>query len=387
MARKTGRRAKRARKRVLVALGYHDHQLYRGVHRFAGRAGWVLDTSPANYGEFPTYWWGDGVITLAHPDRTDLIEHVRATRSTVVSLTDDVDFGGGMVLLDNRGIGAAAAEHFLERGFRAFAFLGFSDVSDVRGRERGFVDRLRREGLAATSLRWWDRKDAYRGDWYEWLVAAVRELPTPVGVFAQSDNRAVCLLDACEAAGLRVPEQVAIVGVDNKEMVCTLAATPISSIDCDRERLAYEGCALLDRMMDGERPPARPKLIPVRTVFTRASSNILAIGHKDVASALSMIWERYAEPISVEDVVEASAMSRVGLYRAFEKHVGRSIGDEIERKRIEHAKRLLAGSDDKLHLIAAASGFGSSGHLSRVFRRAEGTTPSAYRRERRLSGQ
>jgi len=158
---------------------------------------------------------------------------------------------------------------------------------------------------------------------------------------------------------------------------------PISSVDSNRQSLAYEAASLLDRLMQGRQAPDAPTVIEPRGVVARRSSDILAIPHKPVARALSFIWEHYAEPISVDDVIAASRMSRCGLYRAFEKHVGHSLGDELELKRVERAKRLLAESNEKLYRVAALSGFSSGEHLSRAFTRAVGVTPSDYRRGKR----
>jgi LacI family transcriptional regulator len=377
----------RQRRRVLIALGYHDHQLYRGIRRYASQAGWILDTSASNYGTLPAHWRGDGILTLVYPDNTALRAYLRKTHAKLVNLGDDVDLGDGKVLMDNVAIGRMAAEHLLERGLRHFAFLKFSDVADVRGRETGFTDRLAHDGFLVTTLNWPKSRKAFRDDWYAWLSRELLKLPAPVGVMAQSDNRAVCMLDACEAVGLKVPEQVALIGVDNKELVCNLAAVPLTSVDSDRERMAFEGSALLDRLMNGRPAPKGPILIPPRSVVLRKSTDTMAIDHADVRSALDMIWKRYTEPITVEDVVTANHLSRCGIYRAFEKHVGRSIGDEIKRKRLQHAQHLLAGTDEKLERIAILSGFSSGEYLSRTFHQVFGMTPSAYRKERRLAGQ
>jgi LacI family transcriptional regulator len=375
------------RRRVLIAFGGHDHQLYRGARRYASQAGWILDANPAHYAVLPAHWQGEGILTLVYPDSTELIAYLRDTKANVVNLGDDVAIGDGWVLLDNEAIGRMAAEHLLERGLRHFAFLKFANFNDVLGREKGFTDRLAQDGFSVTSLSWPDRKRASAKDWHEWLCASLKNLPTPLGILAQNDNRAVSLLDACEAIGRRVPEQVAVVGVDNKEEICTLAPIPISSIASNRERLAFEGAALLDRLMNGEAAPAKTLLIPPKAVIVRQSTNILAIKHEAISSALNMISTRYAEPITVDEVVAASHMSRSELYRAFEKHLGRSIGDEIEQRRVQQAKRLLVETDEKLHHIATLSGFSNGEHLSRAFRRIVGTSPSAFRKERQRPTQ
>ncbi|MEN6493028.1 MAG: DNA-binding transcriptional regulator [Thermoguttaceae bacterium] len=385
MSRRTDRRfAAPPRRRVLMALGYYDHQLHRGIVRYAREAGWILDTSMAHYGVIPDHWQGDGIITLLLENRKDILRYLKQAPVPVVSLTTDVEeLAIPRVQLDNRRIGQLAAEHLVGRGFENLGFYKFSNIHDVRDRQQGFRRAVKQAGCTYIPLDWHAASERNpRRNWFDWLKSRLQELPLPIGIMAQSDNRASLLISACEAVGIAVPEQVAVVGVDNDEYACEFASVPISSVDSNREALAYEGAVLLGKLMAGARPPRRPIAVAPKGVVVRKSSDILAIDHKAVARALSFIWEHFWEPIGVDDVIEASRMSRCGLYRAFEKHVGRSIGDELARKRVERAQKLLAETNAKLHRIAGLSGFSGGEHFSRAFTRIVGTTPSAYRQER-----
>jgi len=379
-----------SRPHVLMALGYYDHQLHRGVVRYAREAGWSLDTSMAHYGTLPDHWQGDGVLTLLLPHRDDVLQFMRRQQVPVVGLSLDVEeVPVPRVCLDNAQIGQMAAKHLLERGFENLGFYKFSDICDVRGRELGFREAVERAGARYLPLDWHGVVDRPgQQGWFEWLQEQLRELPLPMGVMAQSDNRASQLINACEAAGLVIPDEIAVVGVDNDEYACEFASVPISSVDSARESLAYEGAALLGSLMQGGlmqggQSPRSTLPIEPRGVVVRKSSDILAVPHKAVAHALSFIWEHFRDRIGVDDVVALSYMSRCGLYRAFEKHVGRSIGEELARKRVEYAKTLLTGSDEKLHRIARLSGFAGGEHFSRAFTRIAGETPSHYRRRTR----
>ncbi len=366
-----------------MALGYYDHQLHRGVVRYAREAGWSLDTSMAHYGVLPEYWRGDGVLTLLLPHREDVLEFMRRQTVPVVGLSLDVEeVKVPRVCLDNQRIGQLGAEHLLERGFENLGFYKFSDICDVRGRQRGFKEAVETAGGRYVSLDWHveSRRQLQQG-WFEWLEKRLRQLPLPIGIMAQSDNRAAQLVNACEAAGVAIPDEVAVIGVDNDEYACEFASVPISSVDSGREWLAYEGASLLGRLMAGGTPPELPLEVAPRGVVVRKSSDILAVPHKAVARALGYIWEHFRDPIGVDDVVAKCCMSRCGLYRAFEKHVGRSIGAELSRKRVEYAKTLLAESDEKLHRVARLSGFTGGEHFSRAFTRIVGDTPSEYRRK------
>lgn len=372
------------RKRVLLALGYYDQKLHRGIARYARKAGWVLETHMAHYGVLPTHWEGDGIMTLLFPHRKDLIHLVRSSDAAVVDLTHDVALHLPRVLLENRKIGCLAAEHLLERGFEHLAFFKFTDAMDIREREEGFAGAVHGAGRMLHMLDWYSYSQAGGGrkrtNWMRWLLARLKELPKPVGIMAQSDNKGTILLNACAAADLRIPEQVAVVGVDNDELACEFAPVPLSSVDSNREELAYAGAELLDRVMAGRPAPAVPLRIAPRGVVVRESSDILAVSHVQVAAALRFIWQHYREPITVDHVVEVCPMSRCGLYRAFAKRVGRTLAEEIARKRVEEAKKLLAGTREKIHSVATMSGFSSGEHLARAFTRLTGETPSAYRR-------
>lgn len=371
-----------SRPRVLMALGYYDPQLHRGIIRYAQEAGWVLDSSMAHYGTLPTHWRGDGIITILIPQRDDITRYIRRQSVPVVALYGDVErVRVPRVLLDDFHIGQLAAEHLLERGFTDLGFYQFSPLHAVQAREQGFRQTVERAGRNYHLIDWHAASRRKPGqNWFDWLRRQVLSLPTPIGVMAQSDHRAAYLLGACEAAGRAVPEEVAVIGVDNEEQTCAFAPVPLSSVDCNREVLAYEGAKLLDQLMRDARPPKKPLVIPPRGIVTRRSSDVFAVASRPVARALQFIREHYQESIGVDDVIAASRTSRCGLYRAFQKHVGRSVGSEIDRQRVEHARRLLRDTRDKLYRIAHAAGFSGPEQFSRVFQRVTGEPPSAYRR-------
>lgn len=370
-------------RRVLMALGYYDPQLHQGITRYAREAGWVLDTSMAHYGTIPDHWRGDGVITILLSERGDITRFIRRQKVPVVALYADApQVQVPRVVLDDVRIGQLAAEHLLERGFTDLGFYRFTDLRAVQDRQEGFCRAVQQAGRNFHLLDWCSAaQQRRRQNWFDWLQRELTKLPLPIGIMAQSDHRATYLLGGCEAAGLAVPEQIALIGVDNDEQACEFASVPLSSVDCNRETMAYEGSRLLDRLMNRGRPPKRPITIPPRGVVVRHSSDIYAVDDPATARALQFIREHFREPMGVEDVIQASRTSRCGLYRAFHKYVGRSVGEEIDRQRVEHAKKLLGETRQKLHAIARLSGFSGAEHFTRTFRRVTGEPPSAYRRE------
>jgi LacI family transcriptional regulator len=236
-----------------------------------------------------------------------------------------------------------AADHFYERRRRSYR---------QRGRLLVLDERLRR-----------------------WLQA----LAKPVGIFAGHDVWALQVVEACRFAGLRVPEDIAVVGVDNDDLLCELARPSLSSVIVPAERVGYEAAALLDRLLAGQQPPRQPVFIPPPGVVSRQSSDVLAIEDPVVAQAVRFLRDSAHLPLRVADVLRAVPVSRRALERRFQAVFERGLAAEIRRLRIDKARQLLAESDLPMNRIAERSGFSSQYQLSRAFRREVGTTPTAYR--------
>jgi LacI family transcriptional regulator len=219
------------------------------------------------------------------------------------------------------------------------------------------------------------------------LAVWLASLPKPVGVMACNDDRGLEVLEACRDAGLHVPDEVAVLGVDNDEMLCGLSDPPLSSVDVGVERAGFEAAALLDRMMKGKRPPARPTVLAPYGVVVRRSTEILKVDDPDLQQMIRFIRENACTGIFVEQAMAHSGLSPSTLNRRFQKLLGRSPKEEITRVRLEEAKRLLAETDQSVAEVATRCGFAELKHFSRAFRTWAGITPSAHRREaRKLSG-
>jgi LacI family transcriptional regulator len=200
---------------------------------------------------------------------------------------------------------------------------------------------------------------------------------------ACNDMRGQQVLDACRAGEVAVPDDVAVVGVDNEEVLCDLSDPPLSSVLPNAERIGYEAAALLDQMMDGKKVQAKPAFIEPIGVVTRRSTDVLAIEDRPIAVAARFIREHACEGIDVSDVLRAVSMSRSALDRHFIKIMGRSPKDEILRVRLNRAKQLLAETDFPQALIAEKIGFEHIEYLSRIFKKRIGITPSEFRSQSR----
>lgn len=289
------------------------------------------------------------------------------------------------VKADNGPVGQLAAAHFLERGLRCFGYVGSASQLDATERKAAFCQALQETGhgvacyhppalLAFDPLgrRW----DLDRGV-YRWL----RKLPKPVGVFVPGDDWGVQLAEACRQVGLRVPEDVAILGVDDDDLDCELTRPRFSSVILPAERIGYEAAALLDRLLAGEKPPSEPILLPPTGVATRRSTEVLAIDDGDVVTAVRFIREHAHLPLSVTDVAREVAVGRRTLERRCQHALGWGLGEEIRRAHLERARRLLARMNLPMKTVAEQAGFSGLRHMGEVFRQQLGMPPTAYRRQ------
>ena len=372
------------KKRVLLALGWHSYRLHRGVARYADKARWILNIEMERTGLLPPYWDGDGAIcVLGMNDTQD--QELLALGIPIVSIGPVIEEGVPRVFPDNEMIGRQAAEHFLTRGFKHFAYYLCSGGPSEEIRAAEFTNALKGHNASIHPLDWASKPDALRSSSrarIDWLTEKLINLPKPLAVATEYDDRGAEVLQACENAGLHVPEEVAVLGADNDELICDFALVPLSSVDTDVERQGYEAAALLDRMMNGAKPPKKATLIPPKGVVIRKSSDLIGIQHPHVATAINRIRQHYQEPVTAEELSKGIPMSYRRLQDAFLKYVGRSIAEELRRCRIEHAQRLLVNPDFfTMEDIAERSGFSSAGHMGRTFTRDLGLSPSQYRKK------
>jgi len=250
----------------------------------------------------------------------------------------------------------------------------------------GFKERVTDSGSRFYLIDWPARrrmKKAPAPARHEWLIDELTALPKPLAVMSDYDDHAIDVIDACVDGGIAVPEQVAVLGVNNDPLQCELAQVPLSSIDNNEEGQGYQAAELLDELLSGTSPPLAPVIVPPRMLVTRHSTDILAVEHPHVAVALRLIWEHYSEPITAQMVAARIPMSARRLHDAFAKYIGRTIAGEITHKRVECAQNLLAKTDKKVIEIAGLCGLSSELQLCKVFKRELGTTPQAYRQAHR----
>ena len=368
------------------------HAQLAGVARYASLHGpWTLLTHPR--GGFASLssdqpFDGDGMIVHAAPQS---LAELHALPCPVVNVGALVaDTGLPSVIPDSLATGRLAAEHLIERGFTQLGFCGFEGHGYSDQRKAGVADLAQRRGATLHRYAQTERHMTDKGSpaYFEAeqanMMAWLRELPKPVGVICANDMRSRQLLAACQRAGLAVPERVAIIGADNDELLCETALPPLSSVAIDFERLGYEAAALLDRLMQGEAPPKRPRLLAPAGVIERQSTDILAIRDPELAQALRQIRENAGDDeFTIATLLRVVPVGRRSLERKFRDALGRTPHEEITRIRVEQAKRLLSQSELSMPHVAARAGFSSAERLSVVFKRVTGQTPTAFRQNHR----
>jgi len=323
-------------------------------------------------------WGAHGIIAHAHS--TAMVRRIVHTGIPAVIKGYRAE-GYPTIATDNTAIGQMGAEHLTDRGFRHLAYCGLDDRYWSVERGAAFADRVQRAGLEihmyrqprSRAMRSWDKELACMARWLE-------SLPKPVGVMACVDDRSQHVLHACKMVGLDVPSEVAILGVDNDELVCRLASPQLSSIALAAERAGYEAAELLDRLMAGEKMSGQRIITRPTHVVTRQSTDVLAMEDRMVAKALQFIRNHANEPIQVADVVEAVPISRRLLQKRFQMALGRTILDEIRHARAEQVAKMLSDTNLPISTIALACGFPSIDHIARSFRKIKGMSPLAYRK-------
>ncbi len=278
--------------------------------------------------------------------------------------------------------GTMAAEYFLDLGFTHFAFCGYVRSVWSRIRLESFQQRLGAAGYSphvhcqrsSTIKKFWEQE-------LEDLVSWLRLLPKPLALWAFNDDFASIVVEACRILDLTVPDEVAVLGADNDEMICDLCNPPLSSIALNHEQVGYQMAELLHQQIRGR--PLKQKTIQLRAthVVSRQSTNIQATRDTEVARALRFIREHSNRPLQVDDVLKIVAVSRRSLYDRFHRVLGRSIHAEIRKCRIELIARALVTTQDSIAQIAAHFGFGSSDHFSRYFFSVKHQTPLRFRNE------
>lgn len=384
-------------KRVAVLIETsraYGRGLLHGVSRFFSENGsWSTYFEPHDLEvALPAWlksWDGDGI--LARITSRKMASALAATGLPLIDLRGgDRSLGLPPFGPNNRSICEMAFEHLHRLGLEEFAFCGeprgYHYYDDERAdffqevvKKNGFNCHLFRHRYRKRSAKNWEKDQ-------EHLQAWLKSLPKPIGIMACHDDRGQQLLDACRRGDLRVPEEVAVIGVDNDAFLCGLSIPSLSSIDVNSQRIGYEAALLLDRMMRGkvqfEKPKcSEPRYFEPAGVVVRQSTDIRACDDRQIASAVTFIQQNACRGITVMEVEKQIPLSRSLLNRRFKRIVGRSPKEEILRVRVEIAKQMLIDTGLPIDAISRNTGFSQSKYFTEVFRKRTGSTPLAFRKQ------
>lgn len=355
--------------------------IIKGIAAFANRHGpWHLHVVPEGERRaLPHGWKGDGII--ARLSTPAVAREILAVGCPVVNVSgislDGPSSRVPRVFNDLQATGAMAARHFLDRGFRNFAYVGPPKLAYVREHQDAFAAALETAGHGGHSLGL--NPGLETAGRPSRLITWLMSLPRPVGVLTWANVQGRAVIDACRRAGLLVPEDVAVLSGVDDPLLCECCMPHLSAITVAAEQIGEQAAALLQAQIERRPLPPTPIRVPPLGIVTRQSTDTLAMDDPLLVQAIGFIREHATESIHIEDVLRVVPLSRRSLERAFQDLLGRSPAQEIRRLRLERAKHLLATTDLAIPKVAKASGFGTGEYLAKIFRGATGMTPLKYR--------
>lgn len=380
--------------KILLLIDFSEEYgraLLRGITRYSQVHGpWSFCKMPAfvreKYGiegilKFARQWEAQGIVAQLYNTQEIkklidsgiciIAQDFKERFREIPNITGDYEKAGGM-----------AAEYFLSKGYENFAFYGFKEYVWSRERAKGYINRLKKDGF---NVHLFDKTQHIKHQlWYyshspltDWLL----KLPKPLALFACDDNQASHIAEACNLAGIRVPDEVSILGVDNDEMVCNMSNPPTSSIALDTENAGYKVAELIENMILKKTVQFNDIIVDSTNIVSRQSTDIFAIKDPEVLKALQFIRKTISQKIQVLDVVKNIALSRRAIEKRFIGTIGRSIYQEILFRKMEKAAHLLLQTKYNILEIALQCGFEDDKNFARMFRKTHKLTPLQYRRK------
>ncbi len=379
-------------KEVALAFprGAHQEELINGVLRYALEQGcnWTYVTAPESLALSVLDlkgWRGDGIIAALNTPaeaacaKSLSLPIVNISATLAKTLVPRVS-------VDSRVVGELAADHLIERGFQQFAYFGLRRVAYSAVRHDGFEGRLATAGFHSVTLL---MPPTYRVRSQQWrdqqrkLVQWLAKLPKPVGLFAVTDYRARQVLDACRQVGLRVPQQVAVIGVDNEEVICAHVQPRLSSVARNNRQEGYHAAAMLDLLIRHKPVPSLEETIAPLGVVARESTETVAFQDPRLCRAIDYLNQNIAAPLGVQELASHVGVSRRWMEYAFREALGESPYQYIRQRRLKLAQQLLEkDARVKIYAIAKQTGFSSAKQFSMAFSQEFGSSPREYQRSR-----
>ena len=382
--------ASSSRKRIalLVYTSFEPgRETLRGIAKFAHEFdNWRLLRVPQGNHVAISEWLRESEVDgiIARVGDGAMAQTLRASGLPIIDVNRSVEnFGIPQVDANDRGITDLIAEHFFDRGFNHIGF--YPHENGAQGWSQRRCQFLRKKCEQHTTFHVFEPpvnqapgSKAARHAVRTWISA----LPKPVGIMLARDDGGLMVLDACREENMVVPEQVAVVGVDDDRPLCDLSMPPLSSVRLDHHKIGYEAARLLDQMMAGSKPPSRPLLVQPIKLVTRRSSNTRAITDPAVALGVHLIYENLSDSkLGNDDIAREAGISRSLFQRRFRMETGMTIRDFLIEVRLARAKVLLQNSNLSLSEISEIVGFNRQSYLGHVFKKQLGITPGSLRGE------
>jgi len=373
-------------KRILLLLETSrafGRQLIIGITRYSKLHGpWSFYKEPIDLKSSVPHlknWNPDGIIM-----RDSLItkELLKLKKPTILAIHDSkYPKDLPVIKTDSYSIAKMAAEHFIEKGFKYFAFCGFDNYDWSVGRKFYFNKFINEAGFKTYNYTPPKKiKNNYSKIEQQHLIKWIQSLPKPVGIFACNDDRGQHILEVCKLINIKVPDDVAVVGVDNDPMVCELSDPPLTSIALNVEAAGFEAAKLMDYMIENKKTYSEYILVSPTHIVQRQSSDILAVDDSEVAKAIQFIKNNAKNKIKVKDVVNSTCLSRRTLERRFKRIINRTIYNQIQHERIELISKLLIETDLPICEITSLFNFTDAEHISRYFKREKGIGLREFRK-------
>ena len=363
--------------------------LIRGVARFhRKKPNWSVYFQQHDLGApLPSWlksWQGDGI--LARVENQESAKDLLALGLPLIDLRGATRaLGHPHFGIENQSVAQQAYEHLASCGLKNFAFVGEPAGRYIYDDERreSFSKLVKNHGADCHIFanRSGTRKANSWEEYQQQLAAWLAHLPKPVGIMCCHDDRGQQVLDACQRAELGVPDEVAVIGVDNDEFLCQLSIPSLTSINIGAERIGYQAARLLDRMINGESTFDQSLSFEAAGVIVRQSTDVIACDDPEIAKSLRLIRQNACNFLTVEDILRQIGISQSQFNKRFKKHVGHAPKQEIARVQMETAKHLLTNTHDTIQSIAQQCGFNEAWYFISVFRKENGITPGTFRKK------
>lgn len=384
-------------KRLIILSDFTEsfaHKLLKGIIEYSrGREPWTVCKMPPSYKEregiegvvkWAKQWNADAII--GQFSQNDDISLFR--KNGIIALAQDYEIRFDdipNITSEYFLTGAIAADFFIGRGFRNFAFFGYDNSVWSHERGTGFRKRVEDAGYGGSFYSW--ERQSLHSIWYydqEQISGWIRTLPLPLALFACDDTQANKILETCRILKLSVPEDMAVLGVDNDELTCPLAYPSLSSIDCNIVKAGYDCAELIDRMTADPSYPFHDIVISPSSIINRQSTDVYSTDDPYIREAINFIHNNIQRNINVEDVLAHVPISRRLLESRFRRVTNTSIYQYIKKMRIEKFAQLLISTDDPVSTIADRLDYAGHRNMSRTFKSVKGCTPEEFRMKTKL---